>query len=79
MDIKIYIINRLRYLCNKVSYQYGYTCAEEIIFGLHELANLAEWAGFFDLKDAISKKYNTLRDLLPYKGTPRWADFLMNL
>ena len=79
MDIKTYIINRLRYLRNKVNYQYGYTSAEEIVYGLLELSRLAEWAGFFDLKDTIYKKYETLRELLLHKGTPRFADFLMNL
>ena len=79
MDLKIYIINRKRYLCNKVHYQYGYTNAEEIVYGLKELAELAKAAGFFDIADLYRKKHEKLRDLLPKRGTSAFVEFVESL
>lgn len=74
MDLQAYIISRMRRY-NRVNYQYGYVTAEECVFGLAELSALAEYAGRFDLKDALRKKSDKLRDLLPKQGTPAFAEF----
>lgn len=74
MDLQAYIISRMRRY-NRVNYQYGYVTAQECVFGLAELSALAEYAGRFDLKDALRKKSDKLRDLLPKQGTPAFAEF----
>ncbi len=48
---------------NRVNYQYGYVTAEECVYGLAELSALAEYAGRFDLTDALRKKSDKLREL----------------
>lgn len=74
MDLQAYIISRMRRY-SRVNYQYGYVTAEECVYGLAELSALAEYAGRFDLKDALRKKSDKLRDLLPKQGTPAFAEF----
>lgn len=74
MNLRAHIINRMRRF-NRVNYQYGYVTPEECVYGLKELAALAEWGGFFDLYDALTAKSDKLRDLLPKKGTPAFAEF----
>lgn len=74
MDERTYIISRIRHY-NRVNYQFGYVTAEQCVFGLSELAALAEHYGFFDLKDMLRKKSDKLRDLLPKQGTPAFAGF----
>lgn len=74
MDIRKYIIDRKRRY-TRVAYQYGYVSAEEIIFGLAELAALAKAAGCFDIADILQKKSARLHDLLPKRGTPAFAEF----
>lgn len=74
MDLQAYIISRMRRY-NRVNYQYGYVTAEECVYGLAELSALAEYAGRYDLKDALRKKSDKLRDLLLKKGTPAFAEF----
>lgn len=74
MDIRKYIIERKR-LYTRIAYQYGQVSAEEIVFGLAELGALARAAGIFDLADILQKKSNKLRELLPKRGTPAFAEF----
>ena len=51
-----------------MNYQMGYVTAEECVFGLTELAGLAEYAGRFDIKDALRKKVKKLHELLLEKN-----------
>lgn len=74
MNMRAYIINRSRRY-NRVNYQYGYVTPEEIVFGLKELAALAERLNFFDLWESLGNKSDKLRDLLPKQGTPAFAEF----
>lgn len=74
MDTRKYIIERMRHY-NRHDYQMGFLTAEEIVFGLSELAALADAAGHFDLKDIIRKKSNELRELLLKKGTAGFIEF----
>lgn len=74
MNMRAYIINRSRRY-NRVNYQYGYVTPEEIVFGLKELAALAERLNFFDLWESLGNKSDKLRDLLQKKGTPAFAAF----
>lgn len=60
---------------SRVNYQYGYVTAEECVYGLKELASLAEWGGFFDLYEILGNKSDKLRELLPKQGTPAFAEF----
>ncbi len=74
MNLRAHIINRMRRY-NRVNYQYGYVNAEECVYGLKELAALAEWGGFFDLYEMLGNKSDRLRELLPKRGTPAFAEF----
>lgn len=79
MDTRKYIINRMRFYRNKISYQYGYLTAEEIVYGLREVMNLAKECGYFDLYDLLLKKTDKLRELLLCRGTPAFSEFLNEL
>lgn len=49
------------------------------MYGLAELSALAEYAGRFDLKDALRKKSHKLRELLLKKDTPAFVEFAQTL
>ena len=78
MDTRKYIIERMRHY-NRNDYQMGFLTAEEIVFGLSELAALADAAGHYDLKDIIRKKSDKLRELLLKKGTVGFVEFQKNI
>lgn len=77
MDIRKYIIDRMSYY-NRNNYQYGFVTAEEIIFGLGELAALAKAAELYDLYDLLSKKSSKLRDLR-LKGPTYYPEFVNSI
>ena len=64
-----YLISRIRRY-NRMNYQMGYVAADECVYGLAELIPLAEYAGRFDIKDALRKKVEKLRELLLEKDKP---------
>lgn len=64
-----YLISRIRRY-NRMNYQMGYVTADECVYGLAELIPLAEYAGRFDIKDALRKKVEKLRGLLLENDKP---------
>lgn len=74
-----YIKGRAEYLCDRVSYQYGYNSIEGIVYGLRELYTLAAAFHLYDLANGLREKVGRLEPYLLKHGHESCAGFVDEL